>query len=64
MQAADDAGDGFAVEVVAEHVGGQAVAAEDIVAGARGRARERAVRHPRRVHAALHVGDAAPGRPR
>ena len=56
-EAADDARDDLAVEVVADQVLRQAIAAIDVVAGRTGGARQRAVGHAHRVHAALHVGD-------
>ena len=56
-QPADDAGDDLAVEVVADQILGQAIAAVDVVAGRTRGARERAVGHAHGVHAALHVGD-------
>ena len=64
VDAADDAADRFAVEIVADEILRQPMAAVDVVAGAAGDALQRSVRHARGVHAALHVGDAnrrAPG---
>ena len=57
MEAADDARDDLAVEVVAHQVLGQAIAAIHVVAGGAGGAGQRAVGHAHGVHAALHVGD-------
>ena len=64
--AADDAADRLAVQIIADEILRQAVAPIDVVAGAAGDAFERAIGHARGVQAALHVGNAyrcAPGNP-
>ena len=62
--AADDAADGFAVEVVALQIRGQAMRADDVAAGGAGGAPQRSVGHPGGAESPLHVGNAhrrAPG---
>ena len=59
-----DARDHFAVQIIAEQLLGQTIAAEDGAAGAGRRAGERTIRHAHDRHAALHVRDGDRGAPR
>ena len=64
LHAADDAADRLAVNQVALQIGGEAIAAIDVVAGGAGHAVERTVGHAHGAHAGLHVRDAHRRAPR